>query len=158
MNMENWSLFFCIHPTSCHPKPRPTAPHNSGVMIELLSQIKKIRSESFCPTFKESDSTVNIAKGITDPNSAFTAVTAVKGRVTLPKRIIFRKNSMGGGGRGVIFNPKIQVADSRPLNRALLGCFPKKLQHDFPIMSGGQTPFGAFPKNHCYGCVVSQVG
>ena len=32
-----------------------------------------------------------------------------KGRIPLPKRMNFRKSSKGGGG--VIFNPKIYVAD-----------------------------------------------
>ena len=75
--------------------------------------------------FQKSESTLNIAKGITDPKglNAFTTVTAVKRRVTLPKQIII--------------NPKIHVPDFRPLNRALFGCFPKKMQHDFPITRGG---------------------
>ena len=32
-----------IHPTSCRPNPQPTTPHNSVVMIKLLSQKEKNR-------------------------------------------------------------------------------------------------------------------
>ena len=38
----------------------------------------------------------------------------------------FRKSSKGRGGGGVIFNPKIYVADFGPLYRAFFGRFPKK--------------------------------
>ena len=48
--------------------------------------------------------------------NAFTTVTAVKRRVTLPKQIII--------------NPKIHVPDSRPSNRALFGCFPKRIAEE----------------------------
>ena len=38
-----------IHPTPCRPKPLPTTPHNSDVMIKLLSQKEEVWSESLCP-------------------------------------------------------------------------------------------------------------
>ena len=41
--------------------------------------------------------------------------SSTKGRVTLPKRMNFQKNSKRGGG--IIFNPKIYVADFGPFNR-----------------------------------------
>ena len=47
----------------------------------------------------------------------------------------FQKTSKGGGG--VIFNPKIYVADFGPLYTALSDVFRKKLQHNFPKMRGG---------------------
>ena len=47
-----------------------------------------------------------------------------KGRVALPDWMNFRKSSRGGG---VIFNPKIYIADFGPLKRALFGHFPKKI-------------------------------
>ena len=66
---------------------------------------------------------LNIVKGITDPNglNALTTVTAVKGCVTLPKRMIFfEKFPRGGGGGGqrggTIIKPKNNFADYRPLN------------------------------------------
>ena len=64
------------------------------------------------------------------PKCQFTSpLTAVKGRVTLPKRMIFWKSSKWLVWGGVIFNPKIHVPDFRPLNMAFFGCVPKKLQH-----------------------------
>ena len=59
-----------------------------------------------------------------------------KGRVRVPKRINFWKSSKGGGG-GVIFNPKIYVADVGPLYRAFLRRLPKKMQCNFPNISRG---------------------
>ena len=41
----------------------------------------------------------------------------LKGRVRVPKQMNFWKGSKGGGGEGVIFNPKIYNADFGPLNR-----------------------------------------
>ena len=46
-----------------------------------------------------------------------------------PKRMNFRKTSKGG--RGVIFNPKINAADFGLLSRAFSG---NKLQNNFPKM------------------------
>ena len=48
-------------------------------------------------------------------------------------------------GRGVIFNPKIYVADFGPLNRAVM---TKKLQHEFPKMRGVKGRLKLFPKIH----------
>ena len=66
-----------------------------------------------------------------------------------PKRMDFRIRSKGRVG--VIFNPKIYIADCGHLYRALKGAFQKKkLHYDFPKMRGvgGQRPFGIFPKIH----------
>ena len=46
------------------------------------------------------------------------------GRVGLTKQMNFRKTSKGG--RGVIFNPIIYVADFRPQYRLFFACFPEK--------------------------------
>ena len=43
--LVGWGQF--IHPTSCHPKPRPNTPHNSGVMIKLLSKKIKLDQNHF---------------------------------------------------------------------------------------------------------------
>ena len=43
--LVGWGQF--IHPTSCNPKPRPNTPHNSGVMIKLLSKKIKLDQNHF---------------------------------------------------------------------------------------------------------------
>ena len=58
-----------------------------------------------------------------------------------------------GGGRGVIFNPKIYVADFGPLNRA----FKHEIYNKFATRFSenereGQRPFGTFPKIHPFWC------
>ena len=58
-----------------------------------------------------------------------------KGRLPLPKQMNFRKSSKGGVG--VIFNPKIYVADFCHYRRYFGHEFQKKLQYNFPKMSGG---------------------
>ena len=63
----------------------------------------------------------------------------------VPKRVNFRKSFKGGGG--VIFNPKLYIADNGPLYSALKRVFQKKSQYDFSNMrGGGQLPFGIFLK------------
>ena len=54
------------------------------------------------------------------------------GRVAPPKRMKFRKSSK----LGVIFSPKIFVADFGPIDRAFWALNEKKMQHDFPKMRG----------------------
>ena len=51
-------------------------------------------------------------------------------------------------GGGVIFNPKVYIADFGPLNWALSRFpFGKKFQYNFPKMrGGGRRPFGTFQK------------
>ena len=76
----------------------------------------------------------------------------LKGRVTVPKQINFRKSSKGG--MGVNFNPKIYVGDFGPLNRA----FRKKLHHDFPeIRGGGGAKDGLFQKFIRFGTVTRNL-
>ena len=41
---------------------------------------------------------------------------------------------------GIIFNPKIYVADFGPLPKFFSDVFQKKLQHNFPKMRGGHSP------------------
>ena len=74
--------------------------------------------------FQKSESILNIA--ITDPNglNALPTVTAVKckGTCDAAKTDDFSEKFLRGGGGeggrgGVIINPKIHVADFRPLNR-----------------------------------------
>ena len=68
------------------------------------------------------------------------------GRVPLPHQMNFWKNSKWG----VIFNPKIYVADFCHYRRYFGHEFRKKLQYDFPKFrgAGGQRSFGTFPKIH----------
>ena len=47
-----------------------------------------------------------------------------KGRVALPNRMSFRKSAKGGAG--VIFNPKIDIADFGPIKGVFFLRFPKK--------------------------------
>ena len=47
------------------------------------------------------------------------------------------KNLKGGRGGWVIFKPRIYVAGFGLFNRAFVGLFPKKLQHNFPKKGGG---------------------
>ena len=76
-----------------------------------------------------------------------------KGRLPLPKRMNFRKNSKGGWGGGGVGSFSIQkfilqifaiIDDTSVMN------FRKNLQYNFPKMrgGGGQRPFGTFPKIH----------
>ena len=60
---------------------------------------------------------------------------------------LFLKSSEGGG---VIFNPKIYIADfCHFIDDTSVMNFGKNLQYDFPKMrGGGQMPFGSFPKIH----------
>ena len=48
-----------------------------------------------------------------------------KGRVALPNRMSFRKSAKGGAG--VIFNPKIDIADFGPIKGVFLDVFRKKI-------------------------------
>ena len=53
-----------------------------------------------------------------------------KGRVALPNRMSFRKSAKGGAG--VIFNPKIDIADFGPIKGVFFYVFRKKMQYNFP--------------------------
>ena len=53
------------------------------------------------------------------------SVAPSKGRLPLPKRMNFQKSSKGGGG--VIFNPKIYVADFCHYRRCFGHEFQKKI-------------------------------
>ena len=59
----------------------------------------------------------------------------------------FSENFQMEGG-GVIFNSKIYIADFGPSDMVSFGLFPKKLQHNFLKMRGGQRPFEIFPEIH----------
>ena len=80
-----------------HTVPNPDQPPLIIQVSWLNFCLKKKKLGQNHLVLQKSESDLNIAKGITDPNglNAFTTVTAVKGRVTLPKRIIFRKSSKG---------------------------------------------------------------
>ena len=72
----------------------------------------------FCPT--KASKTTQICRFILNIKSMitfqFAFLASLKGRVSPPKRMNFRKSSRGEGG--VIFNPKIYIAKFGPLNRA----------------------------------------
>ena len=63
----------------------------------------------------------------------------------LSKRMNFQETSK----EGIVFNPKIYVADFGPLKRAFFGLFLKKLQYDFSKTGGrgGSKAVWNFSKN-----------
>ena len=80
---------------------------------------------------------LDLKKSAFKGSKLFWRIHFLKGRVVARKWMNFRNSSKGGGG--VIFNPKIYIADFRPLNEALKLIFPK-------WGGGGHRPFGFFWK------------
>ena len=76
----------------------------------------------------------------------------IKGRIRLPKRMIFWKTSIGEGG-GVIFNQKFMFQILDLYIGFFPGRFPKNLLHNLSENEGegGQRPFGFFLKIHSFG-------
>ena len=71
-----------------------------------------------------------------------------KGRVTIPKRMNFRKSSEGGGG--LFQSKKIYVADWTFKQGFLINFSEKNCNMIFQKWEGGQRLFETFPKIHLF--------